>query len=144
MLCRTLQGMFIRFVNFGLERRIVKAGMHWSRSATSQGFYPKECHHLSQNMPSFSFRAGKIAVFREKCRTKGKNHCLFSFCAEEMSFRPGVELLNWRNGASGTEEVFSRRRCGGLCGRPSSLRRGKLLGRKLIRRGGEEFISRPE
>ena len=23
------------------------------------------------------------------------------------------------------EEVFSRRRCGGLCGRPSSLRRGK-------------------
>ena len=45
-------------------------------------------------------------------------------------FSVRVELRNWRNGASETKEVFSRRRCGGLWGRPSSLRRGKLLGRK--------------
>ena len=35
VLCKALQGISIRFVNFGLERRLVKARLLWCKSLAS-------------------------------------------------------------------------------------------------------------
>ena len=56
----------------------------------------------------------------------------FSFRAEEMIFRPEVELRNWWKGAGGTKEDISRPTAAALLGAPAAVRE-YLLGRKLIR-----------
>ena len=68
-----------------------------------------------------------------------------SYQASKMSlgeyfFRPGLELRNWRKGASGTEEDISRPPAGDLDG---LLLPGEdiFLDGSSSGRGGEEFIS---